>query len=573
VSDKALTWIVEGLVAKGLRGTIEPTLDRTSLIEVQAPVCLLFMRLVAYIHGKFQFRVEDGKCYMKDLSPPEVFRTVFASPFAMHYFFPRGKSVKSANELGFNDAPTAAPPNFMPMLLPLQQELIMFLRDFFDERDDLMDVATQEVKREQMVSAQTFLERSEVKNAGFDIVNIYSEYQLYYTPALPPPPPAPAPGPVVEDPLATHLDTQPVEDEIGPPGEVQTNVQGFFEVLQLPELYVDKFNSIDPLVFRKMLQWAERKIDDLAQFTLRPTEVPAMRDNLAHTDAHTTCGPLERGLYYYLPAHLQKAVATNTHVAQLPPVTDKDFDKVASVLLGDFKNTDLDSTELEKQSLFQAKGSHDILLASDGRRPAMTKCIQSTMKKISQKRSGFFVKTPSVSFRLSFHNREFGVGKARPRRKKTHLDRAKMLHNVPDPLETFHQLFDRKFRVDEVERMHLDTPGTNRSRGLNNVPLRPGVADSHRAELPCFVHADCVASLLPGLFSANDKEDRLLLLCVRCICQRSLVVVVLSIMMCIRCNGPLNCTMQMYSSFNFEIQYGLRKQFVRILIVGRNMTA
>ena len=78
------------------------------------------------------------------------------------------------------------------------------------------------------------------------------------------------------------------------------------------------------------------------------------------------------------------------------------------------------------------------------------------------KASGGKIKTP-VPFRLMHSNIEFAHGRNL---------RGSASATVPDPLETLTICMNTAFKVRPVARKFLDLPGTNRTRGLNSVPLK-----------------------------------------------------------------------------------------------------
>ena len=103
----------------------------------------------------------------------------------------------------------------------------------------------------------------------------------------------------------------------------------------------------------------------------------------------------------------------------------------------------------------------------------------STVTKAA-KAAGSGIQSP-FPFRLMHSNAEFSHG--RNLRGAGHRPGAA---TVPEPLETLTIVMGASFKVRPVARKFLDLPGTNRTRGLNNVPLMTmdvGVTWARRCEI------------------------------------------------------------------------------------------
>jgi len=117
-----------------------------------------------------------------------------------------------------------------------------------------------------------------------------------------------------------------------------------------------------------------------------------------------------------------------------------------------------------KQKFFMKHPS--IFIVSDGRRAASHRAITSALLKASKTTHGEV--GPPTPFRLMHTNAEFSKNKFAALRNHGNCMNA----TVPEPLETLSICANKKFKVQPVARKYLDLPGSNRTRGFNNVPLK-----------------------------------------------------------------------------------------------------
>ena len=113
----------------------------------------------------------------------------------------------------------------------------------------------------------------------------------------------------------------------------------------------------------------------------------------------------------------------------------------------------------------------DLLIVSDGRRPAtLDKCTKEVTKYVKDL-PGFFGRKTAWLYRLMHTNNEFVRPQyAAPRRQQRGGGRGSI--GLPDPLETLLMLHGKGFTTVRRGRRHLDMPGDNTSRGMSGIPLK-----------------------------------------------------------------------------------------------------
>jgi hypothetical protein len=113
----------------------------------------------------------------------------------------------------------------------------------------------------------------------------------------------------------------------------------------------------------------------------------------------------------------------------------------------------------------------DLLIVSDGRRPAtLDKCTKEVTKYVKDM-PGFFGRKSAWLYRMMHTNNEFVKPQyAAPKRKRAGGGRGSI--GLPDPLETLLMIHGKGFTTVRRARLHLDMPGDNTSRGMSGIPLK-----------------------------------------------------------------------------------------------------
>ena len=142
-----------------------------------------------------------------------------------------------------------------------------------------------------------------------------------------------------------------------------------------------------------------------------------------------------------------------------------------------------------------------MLIVSDGRRESSHRSINGVLNKAAKASEGA-IKT-ATPFRLMHSNAEFTNNRNL---------RGGATKTVPEPLETLSICTTTDFKVRPVGRKYLDLPGTNRTRGLNNVPLKTRTAEitwNIRCEI---LSGSCNTAPADeeafDLVDADDEEDQ-----------------------------------------------------------------
>lgn len=464
-------------------------MTRNVIIDELVPMALMQMKLSAYFINKFQFKNDPEKQYMEKLSAEDLLATILANPCALHKYLPAGTSVSTVTKEDAFESPL-----FLQSYPGPLRAIIEFMRDFLDERDDLRDAALRVLATNPAASAETLLDSPGIKDCGFELSEVVAETQRLYAPVAPvvpppePSPPAAAPSP----PIGTFVPEPPTTTE------VRSNVDEHFTHLKVSEATMDKFNKIDAHLYDRMRKFAQGKVANTT-FIVRPADSAGLKTALARSPLVQTTSPTERILYFYQGCHLDNA--SDGFNCSAPPTHDsKDYAKVLTTLFGEDKKDE----SVAVPGIFGHNGSSDVLLTPDGRRPTSAVKIDVENRKAVKWTGDYFAKRPTSILRFMFHNREFTSNPWRHKGKKT---RRSLTYGIPDPLENVHVLHSKSSKLNIVPRQYLDLPGANRIRGLNAVPLVPGVADSHPLELDVFVSPSTPTAVLSGLVRSKEQQD------------------------------------------------------------------
>ena len=164
-SDRALLWVIEGAVVRGLRGVLQPQrLTRSAVLDELVPLCLMHMKLSLYFVSKFKFQKDASKQYPDKLAPDEVLMTIFQSPFVFHRYFSAGTTVEVVIKEAVFESPVLLPTYPAPL-----REIVEFMRDFMDERDDLREVALRFLATNPSATAESLLDSPAIKDCGLDL--------------------------------------------------------------------------------------------------------------------------------------------------------------------------------------------------------------------------------------------------------------------------------------------------------------------------------------------------------------------------------------------------------------------
>ena len=158
-----------------------------------------------------------------------------------------------------------------------------------------------------------------------------------------------------------------------------------------------------------------------------------------------------------------------------------------------------DTEEKENKRIFGFKKSMDVLMVSDGRRPAFYSKIVGMLLKLLKLLSGFIKKCPVDSYRMIYSNAEF-------RRKGCAFKQSGQTRSsAPEPLESFALVFPKGFLLRERSRINLDLDSNTRSKTLSNVPLLGEFRG--RPALPPLCRYATKLDILKGVSRKSDEVE------------------------------------------------------------------
>ena len=323
-------------------------------------------------------------------------------------------------------------------------------------------------------------------------------------PALPPVDEHPAEAPPQQTPSpapAHQAEPMPeVGDEVEPPIH---NCKTHFSMLHLSESAMGRFDSVDPGRFADMVSHAERRLAPFVEWIVAPTDPVAWATFIGATVCMNQLDAADKVLYLWTTCTASESLNPERFARpyKYAPSYDKhDFENTVQQLFGGAPDDHAGSarassnksdTSTAPTTLF---GRHpSLLMAFDGRRPATTRAMTAALGKMV-KNAGAGSNYPSV-FRLMHSNAEFHETSHRSYRGDAR-------HTLcPEPLESAVMCFGTGYKVRPTSRKYLDLPGTNRTRGFNNVPLKPPTGVRVAWSKRCSVLAGCSKGL------GGDADD------------------------------------------------------------------
>jgi hypothetical protein len=181
LEGKLLRWVVDGIAVHTLRHNLKKPVPREEIMKSLVPVLLLQRRVAIYFTTKYKFRNEADIVYINNRSPEHVMANLFSSMRTYHAAFPKGTPL--AYEFTGMDAtlqPAATLTNiaWMGQLSETQNELITFIREFFDFRPDIIAVANRTLASCYNVTAEAFLNVRDFKESLiFNMDRFTEEYE------------------------------------------------------------------------------------------------------------------------------------------------------------------------------------------------------------------------------------------------------------------------------------------------------------------------------------------------------------------------------------------------------------
>ena len=497
-----LTWTIKSFTVKMLRGVMPIAASREYIRDTAVHFALLSMRVQMFLAAKFDFN--DTDLDTLDVRTSQVLPSIFGDMLEFHRRLPRGKSVADVLRSGEVDAPPEPAPWSLGCIKnEYLRKVSEFLRDLYDEREDIAEVAQAVMSSNANVTAEQFLANKDLIACGFDFQSVYGDFSAARRALTQPLPPAaeaapqPLPPPPVDS-LAEAASMPPAVEPEAYTADVLSNVLRHFTHLSFSPADASTFNDVKPALFDRMVSWARVRASDYNQYKIRAEDVEAVRLMVQTSMAYVSAGPGDRCLYVYNPVHTTHAPEGRlcTHAADL---SAKDLTKHLEVVFGPYVDKEISAEDRAKQVLFQARGSSDAFLVSDGRRISNDKHIESELRKAVSGQANFYKKPPYLTVRMLYHNREFASPTV-----SDDVSRKYLTYGLPEPLENMYLLVDKGYRAELTRRRFLDLPGDNRCRGLNNLSLRPGVCDGRRSELPATCTVDVKTAVLVGCKSQDS---------------------------------------------------------------------
>ena len=507
LQTKLLEWVLSGIFVATLRSITSASMTREA---VKSTMCdLLFKRkVIMYLTAKFKFRDEEDKVYMQGKSPTEVHH-VFTSFLEFHKAFPKGTPVPTYED----DAAESTSSNvWLGMLSELQQQVEAFKRDLLDCRPKIQTIIKSFLMMVPNATAEAFFDREDVKKI-IDVEDTASKLDKLYQPLAPvvapvvaalAEPPAPAKPPAEDLEVVEGESNIPREDS-----DSRTNTERHFAVLSLSACLTDKFNAVPPDAFDEMMRAGKQRHDTYVELRLRPDDPSQWPHAVMTSTVLRTAGPQDRTMFTTDPKNMDGG--RSKPGSRLPAIRFGDLEEQLHCLFGDPAKK---PEERAKKKAFNVASSNDMFLAFDARNHGKFAKVLTAVKKMVKDLEGFYQKCPYALFRLSHTNAEFAAGA--PLASK---HAGSTFRFLPDPVETITMVFSKSFKLTPTARLHLDLPGDNHCKGINSVPLLPGVGDGRRPELPPSLSNDLRAEMLKELVVADAGEEVrsfLVVVCCRC---------------------------------------------------------
>ena len=255
------------------------------------------------------------------------------------------------------------------------------------------------------------------------------------------------------------LETQEPQPGLLPDEEEPVDViKKHFAALLLSDVAIDRFKSVAPSRFEDMMEFALHRVSPYVHFACKATDPDMVANQVRTSPFYAQLNTDAKILYAWQAGTASESL----HLERLT----RPYKYTPSVGKTDVENAfkDIFVKMDGGGSLFDEHQS--MIVATDGRRSAGTKVLMAVFNKLT-KEAGT-CKTP-FAFRLMHSNAEFTSADALHRR----LQRANAMRSgCPDPLETLVLVFSKKYGIKTRARKFIDLPGTNQTRGLNNVPLK-----------------------------------------------------------------------------------------------------
>ena len=476
LSSALLHWVVEGVVVLMLRGCVKSDISRDTLISKIVPKLLLIRKVSLFLFHQFKYVAQPDVIYLEGHRPEQIGKTLFGSWVGFHRAYPCGMSM---DQQGTDDkTPSfvqAAP--FLTKLAPSHASMLQFVASLFACLGDIDHIMAHAIAMEPNVSAESFFERrSDLSSSGlFDLKEMTETHARDTKTKTPEPEPL---QPVVDvDMQAVAPEVATAEQEVAPEGggvpeepdaempepAPTKNSVVHFPLLSFSEAAVARFESVEAKRFAAIVLHAEQRIKPYIDIKIIPSDPAAIQEYINGAFAVQQMDGKEKMMHVFCAGTGAESVhhtrATRPH-KYTPPLDKTALDNAIAQVTG------AADKETYATSLFAKHPS--VFVISDGRRPSSSKTIASSVAKAKKAAAGGILEP--VSFRLMHSNAEFAHARNLRQRGKLRVGRHRA--TVPEPLETLTIVMGSDFAVKPAARKYLDLPGTNRTRGLNNVPLR-----------------------------------------------------------------------------------------------------
>ena len=240
----------------------------------------------------------------------------------------------------------------------------------------------------------------------------------------------------------------------------QPNSLKHFNVLMLSEAAAARFDSVELGRFEQMVAHAQRRAWPYVEFKLAPSDPLGWGESIKGSRFMQQLEKDERVMFVWVAGTANESVHTERFHRPhkyCPHYDPQSFESTLGAPFGDPSESERDFDN----TLFGTRPS--LLMALDGRRPSTYKSFTS----LTHKYTKAFSKSlgQPTNFRLMHSNAEFHA----------HCDRGHRgdakFALCPEPLESVLMKFSKSYKVAPTNRKYIDLPGSNRTRGLSNIPL------------------------------------------------------------------------------------------------------
>ena len=460
LSTELLTWVIDGITIHMLRGTIKPDTPRDALVQKWTSKMMLIRRVIQFLTTRFKWKPDANVVYVPGFDPATVAETMFGSWGNFHRLHPLGKSLDEA----VTETTTTSSNQVIAIgkLSKTHQTILEFCRCLMNCESDLDSIVTQAVAQEAMVSAESFFERR-TDLRGLKIFDLAAVSEAHKAETKPP-----APVPMLAAAETNNGDDTTAEIEQVPDatddatGDDKTNSETYFPMLHLEETARSRFDSVNPKRFADIVAHAETRISSFVDLKVMPGDPAAISEYVSASPCVQQMQPGDKAIFLWTA---QTSTESIHHSRLFRPYK----------YLANLEKTSLDQIipALHEDKTFQKHPS--AVLVSDGRRASSGRAIGTALNKLVKASKGT-CRNP-VAFRLMHSNAEFtSAGRG---------DGTSLV--CPEPLETIHIACTKNYKVPVTPRKFLDLPGSNRCKGLNNVPLKAktGIMTSwaHRCDI------------------------------------------------------------------------------------------